>query len=251
MVETAKDAANAKKNAMGSLFGDDAEITTVDIKLTNSPEYTLKEILEFEKETLGFYVSGHPMDEYRDILDGLTYTLSSEIQNIKDGSQAIFIGKVEDIQKKMSKKGNQFGIVNLMDFHGNVEIMLFEDRLKALQEMDLNEPVAFKVQVTHTEMFTRISVNKIMTLKDAKKETKKVKTEIQEKPQEPLNLAVRLDTSTKVLEDLYVLIRKNPGNRPLNITIISKLHNVVIESAIRVSNNIVEALSGNEAVDIL
>jgi len=107
------------------------------------------------------------------------------------------------------------------------------------------------VQVTHTEMFTRISVNKIMTLKEAKKETKKVKTEIQEKPQEPLNLAVRLDSSMKVLEDLYVLIRRNPGNRPLNLTIISKLHNVIIESAIHVSNNMAEALEGNAFVDVI
>jgi DNA polymerase-3 subunit alpha len=251
MVETAKDASNAKKNAMGSLFGDDAEITTVEIRLKNSEEYTLKEILEFEKETLGFYVSGHPLDEYRAQLEDMNYTLSSELENIKDGSQAVFIGKVEDIQKKMSKKGNQFGIVSLMDFHGNVEIMLFEDKLRQLQEMDLNEPVAFKVQVTHTEMFSRISVNKIMTLKEAKKETKKVKTEIQEKPQEPLNLAVRLDSNMKVLEDLYVLVRRNPGNRPLNITIISKLHNVVIESAIRVDNKIMTELQENSFVDVI
>jgi DNA polymerase-3 subunit alpha len=90
-----------------------------------------------------------------------------------------------------------------------------------------------------------------MTLKEAKKETKKVKTEIQEKPQEPLNLAVRLDSNMKVLEDLYVSIRRNPGNRPLNITIISKLHNVVIESAIRVDNKIIAELQGNPFVDIL
>ncbi|MBU1990399.1 DNA polymerase III subunit alpha [bacterium] len=251
IVDTAKDASVAKKNAMGSLFGDDAEITTVELKLTNSDEYTLKEILEFEKETLGFYVSGHPLDEYRDALDELTYTLSSELENIKDGSSAIFIGKVEEIQKKVSKKGNAFGIVSLMDFHGNIEIMLFSDKLEQLSEMDLNEPVAFKAKITHTEMFTRIGVTKIMTLKEAKKETKKTKTEVREKPQEPLNLAVRLDTNMKVLEDLYMLVRQNPGNRPLKITVISKLHNVVIDSAIRVDGKIILALENNEHVDII
>ena len=251
IVETAKKASDAKKNAMGSLFGDDAEITTVKLELTNSDEYTLKEILEFEKETLGFYVSGHPMDEYREQLDELNYTLSSEIESIKDGSFAIFIGKVEEIQKKVSKKGNQFGIVSLMDFHGNVEIMLFADKLEQLNEMDLNEPVAFKAKITHTEMFTRIGVTKIMTLKEARRETKKVKKEVQEKPPELLNLAVRLDNDSNVLDELYALIRQNPGNRPLKITLIAKLQNVVIESAIRVSSNIVSALENNESVDIL
>lgn len=251
LVDTAKDASTAKKNAMGSLFGDDAEITTVALKLTNSAEYTLKEILEFEKDTLGFYVSGHPLDEYREVLDDLEYSLSSEIENIADGSSAIFIGKVEDIVKKTSKKGNVFGIVSIMDFHGNIEVMLFADKLDELQAMDFNEPIAFKVKITHTDMFTRISVMKILTLKDVKKESKKTKTEIREKPQEPLNLSIRLDENMKVLEDLYVLVRQNPGSRPLKLTIVSKLQNVVIDSLIRVDNKILLALEGNEFVDVI
>ncbi|MBL0707883.1 MAG: DNA polymerase III subunit alpha [Sulfurimonas sp.] len=251
IVDTAKDASTAKKNAVGSLFGDDEEITTVKLSLNNSEEYNLKEILEFEKETLGFYVSGHPLDEYREKLDELNYSLSSELENIKDGSFAIFIGKVEDIQNKISKKGNQFGIVNLMDFHGNIEIMLFADKLEQLKEMNLNEPVAFKVKITHTEMFTRIGVTKIMTLRDARKECKKVKKEIRETPPEPICLGVKLDDDTNILDDLYALIRKNPGRRPLKITIMSKLQNVVIESAIRVDTKIIMALEGNKAVDIM
>ncbi len=251
IVETAKKANEARKNAMGSLFGDDAEITTVDLKLTNSDEYELKEILEFEKDTLGFYVSGHPMDSYREELDKLTYSLSSEIESIKDGSYAIFIGKVEEIQKKISKKGNPFGIVSLMDFHGNIDMMLFEDKLKELEEMDLEEPVAFKVKITHTEMFTRIGVTKLMSLKEAKKECKKVKTEIQEAPLEPISLAVKLSERTDVLENLYTLIRQNPGNRELKVMIVSKLHNVVIDSSIRVGTSLISALDGNENIDIL
>ena len=251
IVETAKDAATAKKNAVGSLFGDDEEITTVKLTLTNSDEYELKEILEFEKDTLGFYVSGHPLDEFREKMDDLEYTMSSEIEGIKDGSYAIFIGKVEEIQKKISKKGNQFGIVNLMDFHGNIEIMLFSDKLEQLSEMDLEEPVAFKAKITHTEMFTRIGVSKIMTLKQAAKETKKVKKEVREKPLDPIHLAIRLDENTEILDELYTIVRQNPGNRELKLTIISKLQNIIIDSSIRVDTKILSALDGNVHVDIL
>ncbi|MEO1937659.1 MAG: DNA polymerase III subunit alpha [Sulfurimonas sp.] len=251
IIETAKKASEAKKNAVGSLFGDDAEITTVKLELTNSEEYELKEILEFEKDTLGFYVSGHPMDEYRETLSELNYTLSSELESIKDGSYAIFIGKVEEITKKVSKKGNQFGIVNLMDFHGNLEIMLFSDKLEQLEAMNLEEPVAFKARITHTDFGPRLNVTKIMTLKDAKRETKKVKTEIQEHIPEPINLAVRLSRDFDVLENLHTLIRQNPGNRPLRIMIVSKLHNVVIDSAISVSAELVKVLEGNEFVDVV
>ncbi len=239
IIQTAKDAAGARKNAVGSLFGDDAEITEVDLKLNDAPEFDLKQILEFERDTLGFYVSGHPLDSYREEMDQLDYTLSSEIDNIKDGSTAIFIGKVEEIQKKISKKGNQFGIVSLMDFHGNIEVMLFADKLDQLEAMELNEPVAFKVKVTHTEMFTRISVVKIFTLKEVKKEAKKVQTKIMEKPQEPLLITVRLSRNLQQLEELYRLIRQNPGSRQMKLCITSKLQNVVLDSAIRVDSKII------------
>jgi DNA polymerase-3 subunit alpha len=250
IIQTAKDASSAKKNAMGSLFGDDADITTVPLKLKNEQEYTLKEILEFEKETLGFYVSGHPLDGFREEIEKINYTLSSEIQNVEDGSTAIFIGKVEEITKKMSKKGNAFGILNLMDFHGNIEMMLFSDKLEQLQTMDLEEPVAFKVKITHTEQFTRIGVTKIMTLKEVAKEAKKVKTKIAEKPPEPLHLHLHMSKDTEHLEALYRLIRQFPGNRPLQVTLVSKLQNIVIDSAIRVDGRVVEELEKLSFVDV-
>ena len=251
IVDTAKDASTARKNAVGSLFGDDDEITTVELKLNNSEEYKLKEILEFEKDTLGFYVSGHPMDDFREQIEDLNYTLSSEIENVKDGSQAIFIGKVEEITKKISKKGHQFGIVNLMDFHGNIEIMLFSDKLEQLEDMNQNEPIAFKGRVTHTDFGPRMNISKIMTLKEAKKETKKTKKEVREVPLEPIHLAIRLDTNTAILDELYSIVRQNPGTRELKISIISKLQNVVIDSSIRVDSKILSVLEGNESVDIL
>jgi DNA polymerase-3 subunit alpha len=103
-------------------------------------------------------------------------------------------------------------------------------------------------------MFTRIGVSKLMTLKEAKKETQKTKKEVREvepEPQEPINLAIRLDSDMRVLEDLYRVVRQNPGKRELKITIISKLQNVVIDSAIRVDGKLIAALEGNEEVDIL
>lgn len=251
IVETAKKASEARKNASGSLFGEDSEITTVELQLTNCEEYGIKEILEFEKETLGFYVSGHPLDDYRENIEKLDYTLSSEIENVKDGSFVIFIGKVEDIQKKISKKGNQFGIVNLMDFHGNIEIMLFSDKLEQLGEMNLDEPIAFKAKITHTEMFTRIGVTKIMTLSQAKKETTKVKKEIRELPQEALTLAIKIDNDTSILDKLYNMIRQNPGSRELKIIIRSKLQDIMIESSIMVNNNIIMLLDQEPNIDIV
>jgi len=253
LVETAKKGSSLKKDAQFSLFGDDEEVTAVELSLKNYEEYDLKALLDFEKDTLGFYVSGHPLDNFRDQIDLISYTLSSEVENIADGSSAIFIGKVEEITKKMSKKGSMFGLVSLMDFHGNIEMMLFSDKLEQLEKMDLDEPIAFKVKVTHTEMFTRISVTKIMTLAEAKKEAKKVETKIVENlpPQEPLQLRIRLSDNLETLEKLYTLVRRHPGRREIKLTIVSKLADVVIDSAIRVDNKVIEELSVLEDVDVI
>lgn len=253
LVETAKKGSSLKKDAQFSLFGDDEEVTAVELSLKNMDEFDLKTLLDFEKDTLGFYVSGHPLDNFRDQIDAINYTLSSEVENIEDGSNAIFIGKVESITKKMSKKGSMFGLVSLMDFHGNIEVMLFSDRVEQLEAMDLDEPIAFKVKVTHTEMFTRISVTKIMTLNEAKKEAKKVETKIVENlpPQEPLQLRLRLSDNLETLEKLYTLVRRHPGRREIKLVIVSKLADVVIDSAIRVDNKVIEELSVLEDVDVI
>jgi DNA polymerase-3 subunit alpha len=246
IVEAAKKAGDAKKMAVGSLFGDEAEMTTVEIELEHMDEFDSLEILEMEKESLGFYVSGHPLDKYRDTLSSIKYTLSSEIDELADGSQALFIGKIEDITEKISKKGNKFGIATIMDLHGSIELMLFEDRLKELEEdFDLSKPIAFKVKITKDGDFTRMNLLKIESLKDAKKEKVKVKKEIKHTPEPdapPLILSVNLMPDSRVVEELLCLVEKYPGKRPLELHIKSKLADVVIESRIKVSDLIVEEL---------
>lgn len=103
--EKVKEAMLLRKQTTNSLFGEDEEMLKVEIELEHLEEYEPKEILEFEKASLGFYVSGHPLDEYREQLDQIKYTLSSEIDEIADGSQALFVGKIENIvEKKYLKK---------------------------------------------------------------------------------------------------------------------------------------------------
>ena len=244
IVEAAKKAADAKKMAVGSLFGGGEEMTSVQLDLKEMEEFEPMEILEMEKESLGFYVSGHPLDKYRETLDGIKYTLSSEIDDLADGSQALFIGKIESITEKISKKGNKFGIANIMDLHGNIELMLFENRLKELEEdFDITKPIAFKVKITKDGDFTRMNILKIESLKDAKKEKVKVKKEQKHTPepeQPPLILALNLMPDSKTVEDLMCLVERYPGKRPLELRIKSKLADVIIESRYKVSEMILE-----------
>ncbi len=243
IVAAGADAARAQKMAENSLFGDSEEMMSVNIELENGEEYDAKTILQLEKETLGFYVSGHPLDEFREQITATPHTLSSEIDTLADGSKTLFIGRVEEVVQKISKKGNKFGIVNLMDLHGNIEMMVFEKMMIQLQMMDLNRPVAFKVTVSKDDRGTNIRVNKIVELDDAKKEKVEIKKEIiPQKPLTPVFVKIELKDEMTTLEQLHQLVQKYPGRRPLKLIISSKLQDVVIESNIQVSDAIVEEL---------
>lgn len=242
ITEAAGKAMLAKKQAEGSLFGDAEEMTSVKVNIKEMPEYDLLDLLALEKESLGFYVSGHPLDKYREQLDDINYTLSSEIDELADGSQALFIGKIEEINTRISKKGNKFGIANIMDLHGNIELMLFENRLNELEEdFDLNKPIAFKVKITKDGDFTRMNILNISSLKEAKKSKVKIVKEKKHTPEpvaEPVILAMQLLPDTRMIEALYDLAQKYPGRHPLQLNIKSKLSNVKIESKIKVSRSI-------------
>ncbi|HJE03535.1 DNA polymerase III subunit alpha [Aliarcobacter thereius] len=237
ILDATNKASSAKKLAFGSLFGDSEELTTIDVVLDHLPEYSKKEILELEKASLGFYVSGHPLDEYKDKIDKINYTLSSQIDELDDGSQILIVGKIEEITERISKKGSKFGIVSILDFHGTIEFMLFEDKLKDLREsFDLNEPIAFKVRISKNDQFTRMSVLKIETIYEAQKE--KVKIKQKEAPLLPVCIALPLDNDRRIMQDLFELIVNNQGKRELRIIIKSKLADIELESGIKVNDNV-------------
>lgn len=249
LVETAQSIGKIKKDAANSLFGDSAEMTEVSLEVAQLPEYDLKTLLEFEKETLGLYVIGHPLDDYRDQLDKLKYTLSSEIETLADGSDALFVGKVEEVKTKISKKGNKFGIANVMDLHGTVELMLFSDYLDQLEAMDREQPVAFKAQISKDEQFTRISVRKLMTLEEAAKT--KIKSKKAEIVYDPITFALPLGDDGSILDKLVELVRQHPGGHPVNLVVRSKLQDIRIETKLSVAAEIEVKLSQTPELGVM
>ncbi|MFY4842232.1 DNA polymerase III subunit alpha [Aliarcobacter butzleri] len=247
IVDTVGKAATAKKMMTGSLFGDSEELTKIDIELEHLNEFDPKELLEFEKATLGFYVSGHPLDEYKKDLEKINFTLSSQIDELEDGSQALFVGKIESITEKTSKKGNKFGIVSILDFHGTIEFMLFEDKLKELQdEYNHEEPIAFKVRISKNESFTRISVLKIETIFDAQKEKLKIKQKEVQEP--PLNIAIAFSEDENIMYKLFDIIANNQGKRDLKLIIKSKLADLELETGFKVTSNVENLIKQLEGV---
>lgn len=241
IVDAVKKAGESKKQAVGSLFGDDDEMMNIELSLKEMSEYEDMEILEMEKESLGFYVSGHPLDKYRESIDEINYTLSSQIEELADGSEAIIVGKIESIVNKISKKGKPFGIATVMDLHGSIEFMLFEDQLKELEEdFDLSKPIAFKVRARVNDFGTSLSVRKIESLKDAKKE--KLKTKKIEQIEPPLHVYINYTDNEMVLYNLFEVVSQNQGKRDMIITVKSKLGNIEIDSGYKINKNVEELI---------
>ena len=104
-------------------------------ELPNIPELTKKEILNLEKEILGIYVSGHPLDEFSKSLKKFTSNTTldfiknedQEIENIKDNQKVILGGIINTVTLKFTKTNKQMAFLTLEDIYGTIEVILFPE----------------------------------------------------------------------------------------------------------------------------
>ena len=136
-----------------------------------------------------------------------------------------------------------------MDLHGNIEFMLFEKQLEKLEDINNNEdPVGFFVSINKDDMFTRIACRKVLTLKEVNKQrTNKM---IEEKSQEPLVLDITLSNDINFLDKLYILLVKYPGKRVLKLSINSTLQNVLINTSIKVNDEVLKELKAFDEISV-
>ncbi len=244
ILSSASRATQAKKMALNSLFGDGEEMVQIQFELEDMPEYEKAEILEFEKSTLGFYVSGHPLDKFKDEISKIDYILSSEVEELENDSLAIFVGIVEELTERVSKKGNSYSSVKIIDFHGVLDFFIFGKNLEKLNSLDLEKPIAFKVKVQKDEKFTRLNILKVLTMAEASKEkveVKRLEDSMEIVEAEPVAIYIELSQNVEIIEKIAELAKEHSGNRPLELHIRSKLADVVIESQLYVNESIVEA----------
>ena len=98
------------------------------------PEWEADQRLGFEKEVLGFYVSGHPLARFRDaaVLKGAT--VSGELASRPTGSRVCLFGHVVALKETSTKSGNRMAFVTLEDTEGTVEVTVFPEPFKAAAE---------------------------------------------------------------------------------------------------------------------
>lgn len=105
-------------------------VQEVQRSLPDIPEYSQQELLAREKEFLGFYVSGHPLSGYRDLLANRTTSIE-DLSRYRDGERLTLGGIITSLRRRTSKRGE--GVVirfTLEDLSGSIEITLFPASIK-------------------------------------------------------------------------------------------------------------------------
>ena len=106
--------------------------------LENIDEFPKKTLLSMEKEVLGIYLTGHPLEEYKDFINAYSNVSSSNLiyseenkdyieNNIYDGKKLSIVGVIVDLSIKQTKTGKQMAFIKIEDLYGIVEVILFSN----------------------------------------------------------------------------------------------------------------------------
>lgn len=98
---------------------------SVSISFPEVGEYPEDELLAMEKETLGLYISGHPLSRYREALNRLTTVKTVEITDLPDNSEVVLGGLITDVKKINTRRGEVMAFLTLEDLTGTVEVVVF------------------------------------------------------------------------------------------------------------------------------
>ena len=83
------------------------------------------EKLKWEKELLGLYVSGHPLDQHKEKLNKRSMTISELRQKVMPGVTTVAAGMVSDVRVILTKGGDQMAFIKLVDESGTIEAVIF------------------------------------------------------------------------------------------------------------------------------
>ncbi len=97
------------------------------LELPDLPEWDEKEKLRREKEALGFYITGHPLDSLHKAIDRFSTCLVNDLPTQKDKDQVKLAGVVESLKLKRTKRGDKMAIMHLEDLTGSTEVVIFPD----------------------------------------------------------------------------------------------------------------------------
>jgi DNA polymerase-3 subunit alpha len=151
LIRNASDIQERASSAQHSLFGDEQEVLLPRIELPACPPMKKMEQLKFEKEIIGFYMSGHPLDEFKlEIENFCTVSIGEMKADMKSykGHDVVFAGIITEVNHRTGKTGKLFGTFTIEDYFDSIQIMLFsEEYLRMRHFIDVDSYVYIKARV--------------------------------------------------------------------------------------------------------
>ena len=113
-----------------SLFGDMPEVFATSFKLKSAPAALQKDKLVWEKELLGLYVSGHPLQAYRDKIEKSGMSIKRIKENLGKGMPVVLGCIIEEIKPIITKNNDRMAFMRVADFTGTIEAVVFPKGFK-------------------------------------------------------------------------------------------------------------------------
>jgi DNA polymerase-3 subunit alpha len=160
------------QNQQASLFGEVMVEDVTSPSLAPSEQWSKLEALKKEKEVIGFYISGHPLDDFRFEIQSFCSNSIEDLQTIDryKNRDVSFAGIITEVNHRMSKTGKPFGNFTLEDFSGAMQLTLFgEDYGKLKQFLEPESLVFIRAKVQnrfHQPDAWEIKPNSIQFLSD-------------------------------------------------------------------------------------
>ncbi len=154
-----------------SLFDSLLDATPTPAKRSSSgprvPPWSTAEKLAFEKELLGFYVTGHPLDDYRPALESGKFVPIAKLAEQEDKSTVSIAGALITVDKKFTKKDSKpFAVVVIEDFTASLEVMIWSETFnKSQAHLVLGNVVSITGRLDRREEAPRLSANDVKPLK--------------------------------------------------------------------------------------
>ncbi|HWR37157.1 MAG TPA: DNA polymerase III subunit alpha [Clostridia bacterium] len=201
-IELAQKSQRDADSGQHGLFGifEESTPTGKEDSLPDVPDWDEHQRLQAEKEILGFFVSGHPLEKYAGKVQDFAAKSSADIAAMTrptgKGEEICTAGLISNLKVMKSKKGDLYANAMLEDMDGAVEMIVFPEAYKRLSEkVKLEVPVLVRCGVRVEEGANpKISVSEITSLEQAK-------------PKLPRNLRLRIQLDTATEETIEALHR--------------------------------------------
>ena len=239
-----------KATAANSLFGDENFVAIAKPEIPHAERWSDLERLNKEKDLVGIYLSAHPLDEYRIILQYVCNTGMVELNDKETlvGREVLAGGIVTGFREGTTKTGNPFGILKVEDFTGSGEIALFGQDY--IEYSKYGKPGMYLL--ISGKMEARKYNDKIF---DFRISSIKLLPNEKDKLIENIRITVPIhDLDEPMINELSTLIKNNPGNSLLYFRVVDGSNNIALNLfsqnvRLKITKELIDYLSESETID--